>query len=141
MVKTTVEYRGDLGCMAHHGPSGATIQTDAPVDNHGKGACFSPTDLMAASLGTCIATVIGILAQRRGWDLKGMRLEVEKVMSTTAPRRIASLPVVIWMPVLLEPAERTAVEKTAITCPVHKSLHPDIEVPIVFHWPNLAGTS
>ncbi len=135
MVKTTVTYQGNLECIAVYEPSGATIHTDAPKDNEGKGEDFSPTDLVAAALATCIATIIGILAKRKGWNLTGMHLEVEKVMSKEAPRRITSLPVVVWMPQTLSHDERSAVEKAAATCPVHKSLHPDIESPIVFQWP------
>ena len=121
--------------MATHGPSGVTLQTDAPVDNHGKGELFSPTDLVAAGLGSCIATVLGIVAERKGWDLNGLRVEVIKEMTQSAPRRIARLATDVWMPQALPPADRDLVERSARTCPVHQSLHPQIDAPIVVHWP------
>ena len=85
MVKVTVEYRGDLHCVAKHGPSGAALETDAPVDNQGKGEAFSPTDLVGAALGSCMATIMGIYARANGIPLEGMRLEVTKEM-TPSPR-------------------------------------------------------
>ncbi|MDP1834906.1 MAG: OsmC family protein [Chlamydiales bacterium] len=136
MVKAIVKYQGDLICNVEHGPSGSKILTDAPVDNMGKGSQFSPTDLVAAALGSCIATTIAILAKRKGWDVEGMHLEVEKIMSDDSPRRIRSLPVLVWMPQRLDTEKQAMVEKAAMTCPVHKSLHPDIESTIVFNWPD-----
>lgn len=136
MVKATINYQGNLVCDVEHGPSGSKILTDAPVDNTGKGSYFSPTDLIAAALGSCIATTIAILAKRKGWEVEGMRLEVEKIMSDDSPRRIRSLPVVVWMPKRLATEQQSMVEKAAMTCPVHKSLHPDIESTIVFNWPD-----
>lgn len=135
MVKTFVEYQGDLICKALHSPSGSCLETDAPVDINGKGSKFSPTDLVAVALATCIATTIGIVAERKGWDVKGMRLEADKFMSEEGPRRIYSLPVVVWMPKRLSPEAMIMLENSAATCPVHRSLHPDIEAPIVFNWP------
>jgi len=135
MIKVSIEYQGGLRCKATHGPSGVIIQTDAPVDNHGKGELFSPTDLVATALGSCIATVLGILADRKGWDLTGLRVEVAKEMSLHPPRRIAKLAADVWMPLALTPADRDVVERTARTCPVHQSLHPEIDALIVFHWP------
>lgn len=135
MVKVSVEYQGGLRCEATHGPSGVRLQTDAPVDNHGKGQLFSPTDLVATALGSCIVTVLGIVAEQKAWDLKGLRVEVTKEMTPTPPRRIARLNAEVWLPLALPPADRELVEKTALHCPVHRSLHPDIEAPIVFHWP------
>ena len=132
MVKIAIEYGGELHCTATHGPSRTQLQTDAPVDNQGKGESFSPTDLVAAALGTCMATTMGIYAQRHGIDLKGMRVEVVKEMTQTPPRRIARLATEIWMPSGL--AQDNALEQAALTCPVHKSLHLDIEKPLVFHW-------
>lgn len=136
MVKMTIKYQGELICNVEHDPSGSKILTDAPVDNTGKGSQFSPTDLVAAALGSCIATTIGILAKRKGWEVDGMHLEVEKIMSDDSPRRIRSLPVLVWMPKRMATEEQAIVEKAATTCPVHKSLHPDIESTIVFHWPD-----
>jgi putative redox protein len=134
MVKATIEYRGDLHCVATHGPSGATLETDAPVDNQGKGEAFSPTDLVATSLGACMATIMGIYARRKSIALESMRIEVTKEMSPPeqGPRRIARLTSEIWMPPGL--ARDPALEHAALTCPVHQSLHPDIEKPVKFHW-------
>jgi putative redox protein len=134
MVKMHVLYEGDLHTVVTHEPSGQTLHTDAPVDNRGRGQTFSPTDLLGAAVASCIATVIGIYAEQKGWDLRGMRLKVEKTMSSGTPRRIVSLPVEIWMPVEIEEKEKEMLEKIALTCPVHSSLHPEIKKPIVFHW-------
>jgi putative redox protein len=136
MVKVTIKYQGNLICDVEHDPSGSKILTDAPVDNMGKGSQFAPTDLVAAALGSCIATTIGILAKRKGWDVDGMRLEVEKTMSDDSPRRIRSLPVLVWMPKRMAAEEQAMIEKAATTCPVHQSLHRDIESTIVFNWPD-----
>jgi uncharacterized OsmC-like protein len=130
MVKTLIEYKGDLRCEIVHEPSGTKIITDAPKDNHGKGESFSPTDLCATSLGSCIATTMGIYAARHDIDLKGLRVTVEKHMSSDTPRRIVKLATEIWMPV----PKNEALERITSTCPVHYSLHPDIEKPVVFHW-------
>ena len=134
MTKMFIEYEGDLHCKVTHAPSGQTLTTDAPADNMGKGETFSPTDLLAASLASCIATTIAIYAKRKGWDLQGMRLEVEKVMQTSPERRIGRLPVKIWMPIALSAEEHIIVDRVARTCPVHQSLRADIEVPITFYW-------
>jgi len=132
MVKISIEYSGDLHCVATHGPSGRELETDAPVDNQGKGESFSPTDLVATALGTCMATVMGIYARNHGIDLRGMKIEVSKEMTQTPPRRIARLPTQIRMP---EGVERSAaLENAAVTCPVYLSLNLDIEKPVVFHW-------
>src|SRR5271156_5850813 len=98
MVKVSVEYQGDLHCRAQHGPSGATLDTDAPVDNQGKGEAFSPTDLVGTALGSCMATIMGIYARKNGIPLEGMRIEVTKEMTPSPPRRIARLVTDIWMP-------------------------------------------
>lgn len=134
MVKITGEYQGDLHCVATHGPSGRTLETDAPVDNQGRGETFSPTDLMATALGTCILTTIGIAARRLGLDLKGARFEVTKDMSTDAPRRIVRLATHIWLPLSHDVDRDDVLERAARTCPVHKSLYSAIDVPIVLHW-------
>ena len=136
MVAISVAYRGDLRCEAVHGPSGSRLETDAPADNQGKAERFSPTDLVATALATCIATILGILARRRGWDLRGMRLDIEKHMTAEGPRRIAHLPLTIHMPVALPEEDRRAAEQSAQGCPVLRSLHPDIAVEIAFRWPD-----
>ena len=132
MVKVSIEYQGDLHCSAQHGPSGATLETDAPVDNHGKGESFSPTDLVGTALGTCMATIMGIYARQKGIALEGMKIDVTKEMTQSAPRRIARLTTEVRMPAGLP--RDPALEKAALTCPVHQSLHPDVEKPVNFHW-------
>lgn len=134
MVQIDIEYTGDLHCSAKHGPSGVMLETDAPVDNQGRGESFSPTDLLATSLGTCMATIMGIYARRKEIDLRGMKIVVQKEMTTLAPRRIARLGVEIYLPVPLSADPERNLEKAALTCPVHQSLHPEIEKPVIFHW-------
>lgn len=135
MVEIELEYEGDLRVAARHGPSGTRLNTDAPVDNEGKGESFSPTDLVATALGSCISTLMGIYARRHDIDLTGMKIRVEKHMSAE-PRRIGRLPVTVDVPVALDDRHRVAIERTALTCPVHQSLHPDIDAPIEFVYPS-----
>jgi len=134
MVKISINYEGGLRCRAKHGPSGETVVTDAPVDNHGKGESFSPTDLVAAALGTCMATIMGIVAERHQLGLAGMKIEVTKEMSTDTPRRIARLATAIEVPLPANHPQREMLERAALTCPVHQSLHPEIEKPLEFRW-------
>lgn len=134
MVEIKIEYSGDLHCTAVHGPSGATLETDAPVDNNGRGEAFSPTDLTATSLGVCMTTVMGIVAKRKGIDLEGMKVDVRKHMSTDTPRRISRLELDIHVPLPADHPERRMLESTGMGCPVHHSLHPDIEVVIDWRW-------
>lgn len=137
-VEVDISYSGDLRCHATHGPSRNNLLTDAPVDNHGKGEAFSPTDLVATALGTCMLTVMGIVAQRHNWDLTGMRAHVIKEMAAAPIRRIGKLAVTISIPadkaIKLTPEERTRLENAAHSCPVHHSLHPDIDAPVLFRW-------
>lgn len=134
MVKTTSLYAGDLHCEVTHGPSGRTLETDAPVDNQGRGESFSPTDLVGAALGSCMATTIGIKARQKEIDVTGLKIEVSKEMSTAAPRRIARLTTEIWLPVPRGADPEGLLERAALTCPVHRSLHEEVEKPVVFHW-------
>jgi putative redox protein len=134
MTEVFVRYLGDLHTEARHGPSGATFITDAPVDNQGKGEAFSPTDLVGTALGTCVLTIMGILAKRHDWDLSGTTVKVTKEMVTAPIRRIGKLTVEIHVPHDLPPDARRALEAGAHTCPVHKSLHPDIEAPLLFRY-------
>jgi putative redox protein len=134
MIEITVDYQGGLRCQATHGPSQTQIITDAPVDNHGRGESFSPTDMVATALGTCMATIMGIIAERKGLDLVGMKVTVEKHMSADTPRRIARLPVVITVPLPADHADRKLLEAGALGCPVHHSLHADIDKPVSFVW-------
>jgi len=134
MVEIQIEYEGQLRCVATHGPSGARVATDAPVDNHGRGESFSPTDLVATALGTCMVTIMGIVAERHGWDLRGASVRVEKGMVNEPVRRIGSLAVVIRVPGEYDEKARQILEQAALTCPVHKSLHPGIAIPLRFEW-------
>ena len=134
MVVIQIEYQGDLHCKALHGPSQTELNTDAPKDNQGRGESFSPTDLVATALGTCMLTVMGIMARTLGIDITGTTASVEKEMTSAPPRRIASLAVNIHVPHTLSAENKQKLERAAHTCPVHKSLHPDIQTPIQFTW-------
>jgi putative redox protein len=137
-VPIDVVYEGELHCTATHGPSGETLTTDAPKDNNGRGESFSPTDLMATALGTCMVTIMGIVAQRDGLDIAGTRVSVEKHMVNEPVRRIGYLPVRITVPkkkaAAIQEKDRKKLEAAALTCPVHKSLHPEVEAPVEFIW-------
>jgi len=134
MVKIEIEYKGQLQTEAVHTPSGNRISTDAPVDNGGKGSAFSPTDLVAAALGTCIVTTMGLFAERHGIDLTGSKVSVAKEMVQEPVRRIRRLTVDITVPLPATHPKKSALEKAALTCPVHQSLHPDVEIPVQFQW-------
>lgn len=136
MVKINIRYEGDLHCNLTHGPSGAVTATDAPKDNHGKGEAFSPTDLVASGLGACMMTIMGILAKRHGFALEGAEVEVIKEMIQEPVRRIGKLTVTFKMPKGIPAKERPVLERAALTCPVHQSLHPDIQVPVSFNYPD-----
>jgi putative redox protein len=134
MVSISIEYQGDLHCSATHGPSGTVMSTDAPVDNQGKGESFSPTDLVATALGTCILTTMGIVAARAGINMNGSTASVEKAMTSSPPRRIAELTVYIHVPHDLSDDDQKRLVNAAHSCPVHKSMHPDVAMPISFTW-------
>lgn len=134
MVEIDVVYQGGLRCEATHGPSGETLVTDAPVDNHGKGESFSPTDLCATALGVCMPTVMGIFAERHDIDLTGLKVSVKKHMSADLPRRICKLEVELDLPIPEGHPQRAALEKIALTCPVHESLSDGIEIPVNFRY-------
>lgn len=134
MVKIDLNYEGELRVKAKHGPSGSQLITDAPTDNQGKGESFSPTDLVATGLGSCMATIMGILARDQAIDLKGMQVHVEKVMSQDPPRRIAELHVEFQIPVRPNEEKIRLLEKAAHTCPVAQSISPQIQVKTRFHW-------
>lgn len=140
MVQIDTDYLGDLCCEAKHGPSGVTLTTDAPEDNHGEGRSFSPTDLVATALSTCIATILGIQAEKYDLDLEGIEISVEKEMASN-PRRISALPAEVRMPVPVDEQIRERLERAARHCPVHESIHPDIDASITFHWPTEASAS
>ena len=129
-------YSGDLRCQAVHGPSGSELSTDAPTDNQGRGERFSPTDLVATALASCILTVMGIVAERKGWPLAGATARVEKRMSSEGPRRIAALEVWISLPAdllnRLNGQELALLRQAADTCPVKQSLGDSVA--ITLHW-------
>lgn len=134
MVEVTVEYQGELRSLATHGPSGATLLTDAPVDNMGKGEAFSPTDLLATGLGSCILTILGIVAQRHGFDVRGSRVKITKEMASQPVRRIARLAAEITVPHQLTEEQKQRLINAADACPAKKSLHPDIVIDLTWHW-------
>jgi len=134
MVEIDVVYEAGLHTRCRHEPSSRTLETDAPVDNHGRGESYSPTDLVATALGACMLTVMGILAERHAWEMDGACAHVEKHMSTDLPRRIGRLVVDVAMPRALEAKARSALENAAHTCPVRQSLHPEIDVDVRFDW-------
>ena len=125
-------YQGQLRCQSSHGPSGTLLETDAPTDNQGKGERFSPTDLVATALSTCMLTIMGIVAERHGWSLEGCSARVEKTMSSEAPRRIAQLTVWVQLPAGLEAQQRSLLQRAAETCPVKVSL--EGAIPMELHW-------
>ncbi len=132
-MTSKVVYTGDLHCEATHLRSGTTIETDAPTDNKGKGERFSPTDLVATALATCILTTIGI--QAPSINIDGAVCEVEKIM-TSAPRRIGEVVVTISFPKgqTYTEEQQHRLYEIAINCPVHQSLHPDCKRTIKFNW-------
>ncbi len=134
MVKINISYSGTLSFDAVHEPSGSKITTDAPVDNQGLGRTFSPTDLLATSLGTCVGTLMAIYAERHDLDLTGLTISLEKHMQAD-PRRVGHLPLQIDMPIALNDRHRQGIETAAAHCPVKKSLHPDIKVDLIFSYP------
>jgi uncharacterized OsmC-like protein len=131
-MTSTVVYNGELRTTCTHIRSGNNFETDAPVDNNGKGERFSPTDLMATSLGTCMITVMGIRARKMGFDLNGVEIEVEKIMKAE-PRRVGGINLFFHFPGKLKEVDektKTILKNIAETCPVMKSINPNIEVNI-----------
>jgi putative redox protein len=133
MATSEVIYLGELRCESKHLQSGDHIKTDAPADNHGKGEAFSPTDLLATSLANCMLTVMGIAANTHKINIKGAKAEVTKVMYAE-PRRVGEIHVLVQFPEDIDytEKERAILEKTALTCPVSQSLHPDLKQVIEF---------
>jgi len=136
-VEINIRYEGGLHSAAIHGPSRDTLTTDAPVDNGGKGAAFSPTDLVATALGTCMATVMGLVAQRHQLDIDGLQIQVIKEMTADPVRRIGSLTTRLVFPQgkPLSAVDRDTLEAAARACPVKQSLHPDVQTPMEFVYP------
>ena len=133
-VRIDLVYEGGLRTRAAHGPSGAVLSTDAPKDNEGKGESFSPTDLLATALGSCMLTIMGIAAKRRGVKLEGARVSVDKHMVADPERRVGRLEVAFEMPAGIGAEDRSVLERAALACPVHKSLSPKTEVAVRFRW-------
>lgn len=138
MVTIDIVYESSLRTQATHRPSGSALTTDAPVDNHGRGEAFSPTDLLATSLGTCMITVMGIAARKHEIALDGTRVTVHKTMTTSPPRKVARLEVLVEAPAAVakaaSSAQRAALEHAGETCPVRLSLHPEVEVVTRYVW-------
>ena len=132
-MTSKVTYLGDLRTKSIHVQSGSEIISDAPLDNNGKGEAFSPTDTVANGFATCMMTVMGIKAREMGVDFTGSTAEVTKIMAAD-PRRISEIHVIFEMSVQADDKTKTILERTALTCPVHFSLHPDIKREIVFNW-------
>ena len=133
-VEIRAVYHGQLACTATHGPSENTVTTDAPVDNGGKGTSFSPTDLVATALGTCVLTILGLVSERHELDLSDTTVRVTKEMIQKPIRRIGALRTEVRLPAgaVEDPEMRKRLESAARKCLVHQSLHPDIEAPIAF---------
>ncbi len=136
-VEIDITYTGDLRCEAVHRPSASRIETDAPLDNGGKGALFSPTDLVAAALGTCVVTIMGKVAARHGWDIRGTRVHVVKEMAAAPERHIGVLRTTVTLPPgrKWSDADRQRLARAADTCPVKQSLHPDVQTLMEFVYP------
>ena len=137
-VAIELDHLGGLRVQATHGPSGQTLCSEPPTDNGGSGNAFSPTDLVATALGSCVLLMMGMLAERNGLDLSGTRVHVEKHMVTKPLRRIGRLAVTVHIPADkaagLDEATRDRLERAALHCPVHQSLHPDVEQDIRFEY-------
>jgi putative redox protein len=133
-VSTSVAYVGGLNCEVTHGPSGTTFRTDAPTDNQGKGAYISPTDLAGASMASCMMTIMAIQAESLGLDLTGSHIEVTKAMHTGPERRIRELAVTFNLRGVTEEKHRLQLQRAAKTCPVHRSFHPDVSIPLTWNF-------
>lgn len=134
MVEMKLVYEGGLRANAVHGPSGAQLETDAPVDNQGKGEAFSPTDLLGASLASCMLTTMAIVAEREGWRIEGARARVEKHMALEPRRRVGRLVVELAMPEGVPEGAYARLESAARGCPVAASLHAATEIDLRVAW-------
>ena len=132
-MTSKITYLGELRTSSIHIQSGSEIISDAPIDNNGKGAAFSPTDTVANGLGSCMFTVMGIKAAEMNVDLSYSTAEITKIMAAE-PRRISEIHIVFNITVEVDEKTKTILERTAMTCPVHYSLHPDINKVITFNW-------
>ena len=134
-VDIDIAYQGDLHCKATHRPSGKSFLTDAPLDNGGKADTFSPTDLVATALGTCILTVMDLTARRHDLDITGTTVHVTKEMASTPVRRIGAITVTITMAKNFSAEDRARLELAGSSCPVKQTLHPDVNVNLKFVYP------
>jgi putative redox protein len=134
MVTIHSIYQGELRAQSTHGPSGTQLITDAPLDNQGKGESFSPTDLVGAALGSCMLTIMGIVAERHGWALLGARAEVQKHMLADPQRRISKLEVQLRIPGEWDDKAQQILKAAALGCPVFASLHADMDIPVSFEF-------
>lgn len=134
-MTSSIIYEGNLRTVCTHKRSGSIIETDAPVDNNGKGERFSPTDLVATALGTCMMTIMGMRAREMKINLEGVRIDVEKIMKAD-PRRISGVNLTFHFPdsLQVDETQKAVLEHAARTCPVMYSIHPEIEVNVLFHW-------
>ena len=134
-MTSQIIYKGDLRTTATHLQSGTVIETDAPTDNQGKGEKFSPTDLMATALGTCMITTMAIKARTMDIQLDGTLLKVTKIMASD-PRRIGKIVIHLFFPpeLLIDEKQKDILERTARTCPVERTLHPNVELDMQFNW-------
>ncbi len=133
MSKANIIYQNNLRTEAEHIVSGEKIITDAPIDNNGKGEAFSPTDLVATALGSCMITIMAIAAEKHSIDVSGTNASVKKEMSSN-PRRISEISININMDKNIEKKDRKRLEEAALACPVHKSLHPELKKKIQFFY-------
>lgn len=135
-MTSKIIYKGDLRTEMTHLQSGTVVETDAPVDNKGKGERFSPTDLVATALGSCMLTIMGIASNTHGMDINGTEVEITKIM-TAAPRKIGEIIVKLHMKgqANYSPKEKAILENAALTCPVFLTLHEDVKKTVEFIWP------
>ncbi len=133
MITSKVSYKGNLRTVSIHLKSGNEIISDAPIDNNGKGEAFSPTDTVATALASCMLTIMGIKANNMEINIEGANALVTKTMGVS-PRRITKIDVTFEMPFDFDSKTKVILEKAALTCPVHYSLHPEIEKNIKFNW-------
>lgn len=132
-MTSKITYLGDLRTSSIHLESGTEILSDAPKDNHGKGAAFSPTDTVANALGSCMLSIMAIKSKDLNLNLEGSTVEITKIMNAD-PRRIAKIIAVVNLSVVADDKCRTILERAAMTCPVFMSLHPDIDKDVTFNW-------
>ena len=132
MPTVSCRYRGELRCEATHHGSGAVLITDAPIDNAGKGEEFSPTDLLATSVATCMLTIMGITAKSRNWSIEGSTAEVDKQMTQSGPRKVEKLRVHLKLPQQLSNEQRSLLQRVAEQCPVKRSLDPSIHLELIW---------